>query len=104
MMYSIFFGLLLVVLSVRAAPAPLLFPRADPSDVIAGKYIVKLKDGSNAASIDGALAILSTTEGADHVFSGVFKGFSATIDKASLDALRNHSSVWPSLSTAYRSS
>lgn len=74
----------------RAEPAPLLVPRGD-AQLIADKYIVKFRDGSALSTLEDALKAL--TGEADHVYSNVFSGFSATLDKAALDTLRDHPDV-----------
>ncbi|KAK3367623.1 subtilisin-like protease Pr1B [Podospora didyma] len=65
--------------------APLIQARS-PSKTLSGKYIVKLKDGSTDASLSKALGKLK----AGHVYNaGGFKGFAATLDTTSLEAIRN---------------
>lgn len=76
----------------RAEPAPVLTPRTEASNLVADKYIVKFKDDTAFASVDDAISsMLSGTP--DHVFHAAFQGFSATLDKATLKALRDHPDV-----------
>lgn len=72
----------------RDEPAPLIIPR-DADALIADKYIVKLKDGPSI--LDDAMSALSID--AKHVYSNVFNGFAATLDKKALENLRNHPDV-----------
>ncbi|KAK5997458.1 Cuticle-degrading protease [Cladobotryum mycophilum] len=79
----------------RDEPAPLLIPRGE-SKIIADHYIVKLKDGSGLAALDGGglnngldLPSVSTK----HVYRSVFRGFSGTFNKATLKSLRDHPDV-----------
>lgn len=77
----------------RAEPAPLVTSEnIDESDIIADQYIVKFKDDASiAAAVDGAVSILSVTP--DHVYSDAISGFAATLDKDTLEALREHPDV-----------
>ncbi|POR37767.1 Subtilase serine protease [Tolypocladium paradoxum] len=74
----------------RAEPAPLLVPGGD-AQLIADKFIVKFRDGSALSVVEDALRSLAGE--ADHVYSNLLSGFSATLDKATLDALRDHPDV-----------
>lgn len=78
----------------RDEPAPLLVSR-NANAAVPNKYIVKLKDASTDSILDDALSILPKDP--DHVFSTAFKGFSATLDKAALAAIRNQPNVSSSL-------
>lgn len=80
--------------SARSAPAPLLRPR-DADAGIADTYIVKFKDGSALAQLDDAFGTLSLGADveAEHVFSGLFNGFSGKLDDKTLDLLRGHPDV-----------
>lgn len=96
MRLSVLLAILPVVLGAptttkRATPAPVLIPRGDDSNLIADKYIVKFREGSSLASVEDAVTILS--EGADHIFHHAFQGFSGTLDKETLEALREHPDV-----------
>ncbi|KAI1082518.1 proteinase T-like protein [Whalleya microplaca] len=75
----------------RAEPAPLLTPRG-VDELIAGKYIVKLKDDASVAKLDDAMAALSSVP--EFVYkAGNFKGFTSAMDKTTLEAIRNHPDV-----------
>nr|CDP27781.1 Putative Peptidase [Podospora anserina S mat+] len=81
--------LLLPTLALAAPPvreAPLLTPRgAAASQLIDGSYIVKLRDGSSDAVLQGAVKGLST----QHLYkAGRFKGFAAKLSAAKLAAIR----------------
>ncbi|RYP73450.1 hypothetical protein DL771_003622 [Monosporascus sp. 5C6A] len=73
----------------RAAPAPLLKPRAE--QLIPNKYIVKFKEGTVSASVEDAVSILSA--GADYNYGTVFRGFAGTMDDSALELLRAHPDV-----------
>lgn len=77
----------------RAEPAPLLVDNnIDESEIIADKYIVRFRDGASFTSaVDDAVAILSSVP--DHVYSSTINGFAATLDKETLEALRDHPDV-----------
>lgn len=91
---NILLAILPVALAVpsvkRDEPAPLLVGR-DASTVIANKYIVKLKESSGASALSSSIGILS--ESPDHVYSDSFRGFSATLDDATLKAMRDQPDV-----------
>lgn len=74
----------------RDSPAPLIMPR-DESTIIPGKYIVKLKEGSSASALSDTLSLLAKSP--EHVYSSAFSGFAATLDKKTLDALRDQPNV-----------
>ena len=74
----------------RAEPAPLLAPRGD-ARLIAYKYIVKFRDGSAPSTVECALKSLAGE--ADHIYSNVLSGFSATLSRPALDRLRDHPDV-----------
>lgn len=67
--------------------ALLVRPRGD-AEVIAGKYIVKLKPDMSTASFDKSLLA-----NADHVYRGAFNGYSATLTDDALSALLDHPGV-----------
>lgn len=72
---------------VPAWKAPLIMPRG--SEIIPGKYIVKMKDGVDAAKVDEALTLVGGDAAAEHVFKkNQFKGFSGAIDDATIEALQ----------------
>nr|ABZ81841.1 alkaline serine protease [Pochonia chlamydosporia var. catenulata] len=76
------------IVEQRAEPAPLFTPK---SSVIAGKYIVKFKDGVARFAADEATSALSSK--ADHVYSHLFNGFAGSLTKEELKTLRNHPDV-----------
>lgn len=87
------FSTVLPLVPVALAAAP-IYNSTDAGLLVEDKYIVKLKDRVSLAAADDTLSALST--GADEVFSGGFNGFAATLDAASLEALREHPDVsWP---------
>lgn len=87
-------ALLPVVLAVpsvkRDEPAPLIIPR-DAEALVADHYIVKLKDSSEASALDDSLSLLA--KDADHVYTEAFRGFAATLDKKTLELLRDQPDV-----------
>lgn len=94
MRLNVLLSLLPVVLAAppqakRSEPAPLLAP--ETSDLIAGKYIVKFKDATALSALDDAMNLLS--QAPEHVFNNAFNGFSGSLDKETLDALRQHPDV-----------
>lgn len=94
MRLNVLLALLPVVLGApakRSEPAPLLTPRGDADSLIAGKYIVKFRDVSALSVVDDALSVLD--EAPEHVFKSLFRGFAATLDDATLQALRDHPDV-----------
>jgi hypothetical protein len=60
-------------------------------DSFTGTYIVKLKDTASAAGAGSALALLNGE--AENVFTEALNGFSAKLDKETLQALRGHPDV-----------
>ena len=73
-----------------AAPAPLIKPRG--SQLIEGKYIVKMKDQITASVLDEAMTAFQGD--ADRVYNVEgFKGFASTLDEAALETLQNHPDV-----------
>lgn len=89
--------LLSLVATAMAAPsarrelAPLLIPQGLEANVIADKYIVKLKNSVSLASAESVASTLSNTP--DHVFETVFHGFSGRLDQATLQSLRENPNV-----------
>ncbi|KAI1828383.1 subtilisin-like protease PR1K [Xylaria intraflava] len=68
----------------RASPAPLLTPRN--AEVIQGKYIVKLKTGSD--SLEAHTNLISSKT--DHTYSaGTFSGFAASLTAEEIETLQN---------------
>lgn len=76
----------------RAEPAPVLTPRAEPEHLISDKYIVKFKEGSALSLLEDAFKILDGGK-PEKVFEGMFTGFSGTMSKLTLEALRHHPDV-----------
>lgn len=68
----------------RASPAPLLVPRN--AELIEGKYIVKMKDGLVAATVNGLVSTLSSA--ADYTYSRKFNGFAGSLSDKEIDDLR----------------
>lgn len=68
----------------RSSPAPLLVPRN--AELIEGKYIVKMKDGLVAATVNGLVSTLSST--ADYTYSRKFNGFAGSLSEKEIDDLR----------------
>lgn len=68
-------------------PAPLLEARG--AQTIDGKFIVKLKDSSTI----GIMEAKAKVPNAEHVYSEVMKGFSATLNKNELEKLRHDPDV-----------
>ncbi|KAH9983982.1 hypothetical protein F4779DRAFT_624488, partial [Xylariaceae sp. FL0662B] len=71
----------------RAEPAPLLKPRG--SQLIEGKYIVKLYDNSAISALEDTMSIF--TADADHVYNVEgFKGFAASLTAEDLETIKSH--------------
>ena len=67
--------------------APIISPRG--VEIIPGKYIVKLKEGSDNTALEKAIALL-TKATAKYVYSNdKFKGFASDLDDLTLDILRS---------------
>ncbi|KKP06357.1 proteinase T [Trichoderma harzianum] len=95
MRLSVLLSLLPMVLAApatekRATPAPLLTPTSKHG-LVADQYIVKFKDGSSLQAVDETLTKIASD--AHHVYQHVFKGFAATLDQETLEALRSHPDV-----------
>ncbi|OTA61977.1 hypothetical protein K449DRAFT_58666 [Hypoxylon sp. EC38] len=76
--------------SKRTAPAPVIKPRG--SQLIDGKYIVKLKADANPESLQSS--IQSVSSDADFVYnSNKFKGFASSLSPEELEALKNNADV-----------
>ncbi|KAI1074555.1 subtilisin-like protein [Whalleya microplaca] len=74
----------------RAEPAPILRPRG--SQLIEGKYIVKLYDTSAVSALEDSLSTF--TADADHVYNVEgFKGFAASLTDADLETIQSHPDV-----------
>lgn len=93
MLTAAFLSLLPLALAAparRAEPAPLIKPRG--SQLIEGKFIVKMKDQITASVLDEAMTAFQGD--ADHVYNVEgFKGFASTLDEAALETLQNHPDV-----------
>ncbi|RDA95941.1 putative subtilisin-like protease, partial [Ophiocordyceps camponoti-saundersi (nom. inval.)] len=74
----------------RSEPAPLLKPEG-ARELIANKYIVKLKNAMSFATADEAVAALS--KDAYHVYNHAFHGFAAHLSAEDLAKLRDHPEV-----------
>lgn len=74
----------------RDEPAPLLVSR-DAHALVANKYIVKMKDATTASALESTISILSKEP--DNVYGSIFRGFSATLDQATLKAIRSQPDV-----------
>ena len=73
--------------------APIIQPRG--VEIIPGKYIVKLKDGSNNDALEKAISLLTKVT-AKYVYSNEkFKGFASDLDDFTLDILRRLPQVCP---------
>ncbi|KAI5859626.1 subtilisin-like protein [Durotheca rogersii] len=74
----------------RATPAPLLKPRT--TQLVEGKYIVKLYDNAAVSALDDTMGIFKAD--ADHVYNVEgFKGFASTLTAEDLEKLQNHPDV-----------
>jgi len=103
MRYSILLSLLPLAFaapSKRSSPAPLHVPRSTGSNLIEGKYIVKMYDHANTESLR-----IHTTVAAepDHIYDVPgFKGFASALTAEEIETLQNHPDV--SLHLASRAS
>ncbi|KAI0180665.1 peptidase S8/S53 domain-containing protein [Hypoxylon sp. FL1284] len=76
--------------SKRASPAPVIKPRG--AQLVDGKYIVKMKAGAKADSVQ--TSIQSVSSDADFVYnSSKFKGFAGSLSAEELEALKNNDDV-----------
>ncbi|KAI1451337.1 subtilisin-like protein [Annulohypoxylon moriforme] len=90
---ALLFSLLPLALAApakRAAPAPLIKPRG--SQLVEGKYIVKLYENSAISALEDTMG---NFEGdADHVYNVEgFKGFASALTADALEKLQNHPDV-----------
>lgn len=74
--------------ATRSGPAPVLVPRG--ANVIAGKYIVKMKDNVSEGARTSAISSISAN--ADHTYSS-FNGFSASLSQEEVEKLKNDPSA-----------
>lgn len=75
----------------RAEPARVLRSTAAES-LIPDQYIVKLRDGVDAAVTDSALSTLNSAPDVVYTSAG-FRGFAGRFDEVTLETLRNHPDV-----------
>ncbi|KFA71601.1 hypothetical protein S40288_03662 [Stachybotrys chartarum IBT 40288] len=73
----------------RDSPAPVLIPRSGRA--IAGKYIVRMKDGTFSTAVSSAIQTIKAD--ADHTFHRGFNGFSASLEDDELENLRHDPNV-----------
>lgn len=82
--------LVLAIPSKRAQPAPLLKPRG--TQLIDGKYIVKLKHDAIDGALSSAMSTLSSN--ADYVYNtGKFRGFASGLSAEELSTLQDDDNV-----------
>ncbi|RFU80262.1 serine protease precursor [Trichoderma arundinaceum] len=75
--------------SRRASPAPVLIPRG--TQLVEGKYIVKMKAEAHTAAVDTAIASIKAD--ADYTYTHSFSGFAASLTSAEIEKLKNDPSV-----------
>jgi hypothetical protein len=80
----------------RRERAPLLRPRTDDRNLLAGKYIVKFKDGKggdkmSVSALNNKISTLNVSP--DHVYKTTFQGFSGQLTDEELEALRHSNDV-----------
>ncbi|KFA67648.1 hypothetical protein S40285_04954 [Stachybotrys chlorohalonatus IBT 40285] len=73
----------------RDSPAPVLIPRSGRA--IAGKYIVRMRDGTFSTAVSSAIQAIKAD--ADHTFHRGFNGFSASLEDDELENLRHDPNV-----------
>jgi subtilisin family serine protease len=73
----------------RASPAPLIVPRG--AELIEGKYIVKMKDGTIAAAVSGAISKIASV--ADYTYSRKFNGFAGSLSEKEVKDLQEDPNV-----------
>lgn len=79
-----------------ALAAPAIQQRSEPAplnigDGTTGKYIVKFREGTEASSFSSAMGLLTVEP--EYVYSTLFRGFASTMDKSTVEAVRNHPDV-----------
>ncbi len=84
------FTLLAILPLAAAVPSPIV-PRAPVlevrgAEIVPGKYIVKMKDGTSTAALNKAVAKIGKTS---HVYTGGFKGFAGHIDDKTLEEIQS---------------
>lgn len=77
-----------LVVLLPALQAHALAPLGRRGTPIANEYIVRLHDEANLLSEESAIKILK--EDPRFVYKSTIKGFSATMDAQTLDAMRQH--------------
>ncbi|CAG9953244.1 unnamed protein product [Clonostachys rosea f. rosea IK726] len=94
MRLSLFLIVLPLAMAVpaRRERAPLLRPRTDDRNLLAGKYIVKFKDGKggdkmSVSALNNKISTLNVSP--DHVYKTTFQGFSGQLTDEELEALRH---------------
>ncbi|KAK2595779.1 hypothetical protein QQS21_006542 [Conoideocrella luteorostrata] len=70
----------------RTKPAPLSMGSGTT-----GKYIVKLRDGTEVSALNSAIGLLSVKP--EHVYNTAFRGFASSMDESTLEAVRMHPDV-----------
>ncbi|GAW21611.1 hypothetical protein ANO14919_111340 [Xylariales sp. No.14919] len=81
--------LVLAAPSRRSSPAPLHVPRDTGSNLLEGKYIVKLYDDAVTNSLHTAM-----TAEPDHIYDVPgFKGFASALTSEEIESLQNHPDV-----------
>lgn len=74
----------------RAEPAPLLQPQDAP--LVAGQYIVKMKNDVPEVALEDTMSLLSDSP--DHIYRAKgFNGFAAKLDAPTLNSLQNNPHV-----------
>ena len=73
----------------RASPAPIDVPRG--VRLVEGRYIIKMKDGSNIQSVTSAISSIKAQ--ARHTYNSSFYGFAASLTPNEVEKLRQHPSV-----------
>ncbi|KAH7320680.1 proteinase T-like protein [Stachybotrys elegans] len=81
---------ILPLVALASARAP-LYNLTDVDSLIPDKYIVRFKDTAALSSLDSTLGNLLGA--ADYVYAGEFRGFTATLDQATVELLRDHQDV-----------
>ncbi|RGP71943.1 putative endopeptidase k [Fusarium sporotrichioides] len=75
--------------SRRAEPAPVIRPRG--VKLVDGKYIVKMKSGVRAASVDSAVSTIQAD--ADYTYTKSFSGFAASLKDEEIEKLKHDPNV-----------
>ncbi|KAI1071584.1 hypothetical protein NW752_001727 [Fusarium irregulare] len=75
--------------SRRAEPAPVIRPRG--VKLVDGKYIVKMKSGVQAASVDNTVSTLQAN--ADYTYTKSFRGFAGSLKDDEIEKLKHDPNV-----------